>query len=45
MHPEEGIMTRDTSRQEKHHEIYLDDPNRSAPEKLKTIIRQTVAAR
>lgn len=24
----------------KHHEIYLGDPNRTAPEKLKTIIRQ-----
>ena len=29
----------------KHHEIYLNDPTRSAPEKLKTIIRQPVAAR
>ena len=27
----------------KHHEIYLSDPNRSAPEKLKTVIRQPVA--
>ncbi len=26
----------------KHHEIYLGDPNRTAPEKLKTIIRQPV---
>lgn len=26
----------------KHHEIYLGDPSRSAPEKLKTIIRQPV---
>ncbi len=26
--------------QQKHHEIYLGDPNRSAPEKLKTVIRQ-----
>jgi hypothetical protein len=24
----------------KHHEIYMSDPNRTAPEKLKTIIRQ-----
>ena len=24
----------------KHHEIYVGDPNKSAPEKLKTIIRQ-----
>jgi hypothetical protein len=27
----------------KHHEIYLGDPRRAAPEKLKTIIRQPVA--
>lgn len=26
----------------KHHEIYLGDPNRTAPEKLKTIIRQPI---
>jgi hypothetical protein len=30
-------------RREKHHEIYLGDPRRSAPEKLRTIIRQPVA--
>lgn len=29
----------------KHHEIYLGDPRRTAPEKLKTIIRQPAAAR
>jgi hypothetical protein len=29
----------------KHHEIYLGDPSRTAPEKLKTIIRQPIAAR
>jgi hypothetical protein len=28
----------------KHHEIYLGDPRRSAPEKLKTIIRQPFTA-
>jgi hypothetical protein len=28
-----------------HHEIYLSDPWRSAPEKLKTVIRQPVARR
>ena len=28
----------------KHHEIYLSDPRRTAPEKLKTVIRQPVAA-
>ena len=26
----------------KHHEIYLGDPNRSAPEKLRTILRQPI---
>lgn len=26
----------------KHHEIYLSDPNRSAPEKMRTVIRQPV---
>jgi hypothetical protein len=26
----------------KHHEIYLSDPRRSAPEKLKTIVRQPI---
>jgi hypothetical protein len=26
----------------KHHEIYLSDPRRTAPEKLKTVIRQPV---
>jgi hypothetical protein len=25
-----------------HHEIYLNDPNRVAPEKLKTVLRQPV---
>jgi hypothetical protein len=28
---------------EKHHELYLGDPRRTAPEKLRTIIRQAVA--
>ncbi len=28
------------ARDGKHHEIYLSDPNRTAPEKLKTIVRQ-----
>jgi hypothetical protein len=27
----------------KHHEIYLGDPRRSAPEKLRTVIRQPVS--
>lgn len=29
----------------KHHEIYLSDPRRVAPEKLKTVLRQPVRAR
>jgi hypothetical protein len=29
----------------KHHEIYLGDPRRSAPEKLRTILRQPVVQR
>lgn len=28
----------------KHHEVYLSDPRRAAPEKMKTIVRQPVAA-
>ena len=35
---EKGYSLRD-----KHHEIYLSDPRRSAPEKLKTILRQPVS--
>ena len=31
-------------RLQKHHEIYLGDPRRAAPERLRTIIRQPVAA-
>jgi hypothetical protein len=26
----------------KHHEIYLNDPRRIAPEKLKTVLRQPI---
>jgi hypothetical protein len=29
----------------RHHETYLRDPRRSAPEKLRTVIRQPVARR
>lgn len=32
------------ARRGKHHEIYLSDPRRTAPERLKTIIRQPVRA-
>lgn len=31
--------------QGKHHEIYLGDPRRAAPEKMRTVIRQPIAAR
>ena len=39
----EFIMEKGHSLAGKHHEIYLGNPERSAPEKLKTIIRQPVA--
>jgi hypothetical protein len=29
----------------KHHEIYLTDPQRTAPERMRTIIRQPVTPR
>jgi len=29
----------------KHHEVYLSDPRRAAPEKLRTVIRQPIAGR
>jgi hypothetical protein len=29
----------------KHHEIYLGDPRRSAPERLKTVLRQPLRRR
>ncbi len=28
----------------RHHEIYLGDPRRTAPERLRTIVRQPVSA-
>jgi len=37
------IMEQGYALRGKHHEIYLSDPNRTAPEKLKTILRQPVA--
>ena len=36
--------SRAASRAGKHHEIYLGDPRRAAPEKLKTVVRQPVAS-
>jgi hypothetical protein len=35
--PENGLLEAG-----KHHEIYLSDPRRTAPEKLKTVLRQPV---
>jgi hypothetical protein len=39
------IAERGFERRGKHHEIYLSDPRRVAPEKMKTILRQPVAIR
>lgn len=36
------IQAQGYQRRGKHHEIYLGDPRRAAPEKLKTIVRQPV---
>lgn len=38
----EFIAENNRERRGKHHEIYLGDPNRTAPEKLRTILRQPV---
>jgi hypothetical protein len=35
----------DTAAGRHHHEIYLSDPRRTAPEKLKTVLRHPVRAR
>lgn len=40
---EEEIPTRHLEMRGLHHEIYLGDPRRAAPEKLRTILRQPVA--
>ncbi len=36
------IESEEYERRDKHHEIYLSDPRRTAPEKLKTVIRQPI---
>ncbi|TFB96762.1 hypothetical protein E3O42_16600 [Cryobacterium adonitolivorans] len=36
--PAEGLRERD-----RHHEVYLGDPRKTAPEKLKTVVRQPVS--
>lgn len=38
----EGIAAASYRPRGRHHEIYLGDPRRSAPEKLRTILRQPV---
>lgn len=40
----EFISSQGYGMRQKHHEIYLSDPRRTAPEKWKTIIRQPVVA-
>lgn len=40
----EAIRVAGASPRGRHHEIYLGDPRRAAPEKLRTIIRQSVAS-
>lgn len=40
---EEHGLINQTANERKHHELYLSDPNRTAPEKLKTILRVPVA--
>jgi len=40
----EGYIT-DINETRKHHEIYFNDPRKTAPEKLKTIIRHPVKIR
>ncbi len=39
----EFIVESGHQRSGRHHEIYLSDPRRTAPEKLKTVIRQPMA--
>ena len=42
---EEWMPASDLTFNGKHHEIYISDPRRVAPEKLKTVLRQPVARR
>ncbi|PKM78886.1 MAG: transcriptional regulator, partial [Firmicutes bacterium HGW-Firmicutes-13] len=41
---ENGLVD-ETGSERKHHEIYLSDPRRTAPEKLKTVLRHPAAYR
>jgi hypothetical protein len=38
----ENGYTLDFGEKRKHHEIYLSDPRKAAPEKLKTVIRHPI---
>lgn len=40
---EKNKLVNETGSERKHHEIYLSDPRRTAPEKLKTVLRLPVA--
>jgi hypothetical protein len=42
---EESEYDNDISESRKHHEIYLGDPRKTAPEKLRTVIRHPIAKR
>ena len=42
---EESDYMEDFTEERRHHEIYLNDPRRTAPEKLKTVIRHPVKRR
>jgi hypothetical protein len=39
------LPANDLTERDRHHEIYLGDPRRTAPEKLKTVLRQPVGPR
>jgi len=39
----ENMLIDETGSDRKHHEIYLSDPRKTAPEKLKTVLRHPVA--
>ena len=43
MPPQQGYAV-DFSKERFHHEIYLGDPRKTAPEKLKTVLRHPIRA-
>ena len=42
---EEYLPAHNLTERDRHHEVYLGDPRRTAPEKLKTVLRQPVSPR